>query len=71
MNALSPSVDESITARKLFKHKSGRVSEMLRLKEGETLEEGVTRLRLDGWEIPDLAQVTEENDASGRMLKLK
>lgn len=71
MNALSPSVDESVAARKLFKHKSGRVTETLRLKEGETLEEGVYRLKADGWEIPDLAQVVEENDATGRMLKMK
>jgi hypothetical protein len=44
---------------------------ILRMKEGEELEDAVERLRKAGWIIPDLGQLAVKQDAVGRYFILK
>jgi hypothetical protein len=56
---------------KPFFHKNGMGQPILRIKEGESLEEAVARLRKEGWIIPDLGQLAEKQDATGSFFVLK
>jgi len=56
---------------KPFFHKNGTGQPVLRMKEGESLEEAVERLRKDGWLIPDLGQLSQKEDATGKYFVLK
>jgi hypothetical protein len=57
--------------QKPFYHKSGMGNAILRMKEGEELEDAVERLRKAGWIIPDLGQLAIKQDAVGRYFILK
>lgn len=60
--------DESY--EKLFEGPSG-MADRLRLKEGETLEEAVERLRARGWQIPSIGQLAEGSDSAGKYFYIK
>lgn len=49
----------------VFKNNKGYSSRVLRLKDDETIEEGIARLQGDGWIIEDY---TESSDAQGKIL---
>jgi hypothetical protein len=56
---------------KPFFHKNGMGQTVLRLKDDESLEDGVSRLRRDGWLIPDLGQLQQKEDATGKYFVLR
>jgi hypothetical protein len=62
-------VEEETT--KPFYHKSGMGNSILRMKDGEELEDAVERLRKAGWIIPDLGQLAIKEDAVGKYFVLK
>lgn len=57
----SPGLNE-----KPFFRRGGLGQAVLRIKQDETLEQAVTRLRKEGWDIPDIAQLKVETDATGK-----
>lgn len=60
------------TPSKAFKNTRGGLAvTLLRLKEGETIEEAIKRLTTDGWMIPSADQLTEGKDATSRYITLR
>jgi hypothetical protein len=54
-----------------FYKKGGLGQTVLRIKQGETLELAVERLRKEGWDIPDLTKLEVKEDESGKYFIVK
>jgi hypothetical protein len=46
-------------------------SEILRMEKDEELTEAVERLRLAGWDIPDIPKLELGSDSTGKFFKIK
>lgn len=56
---------------KAIKNKSGYGSTRLRLKDNESPEEAIARLRKAGWLVPDLSSLTVSADEVSRYFAVK
>jgi len=58
-----------VSPTQLFHNKSGSMSQLLRLETGESLEQGLTRLKARGWDIP--AAIEQGEDEVSKFIKIK
>jgi len=69
----APQTPKPLKPEKNFRNKDPRISPtpVLRMKDGESLEDAISRLGAAGWLIPGPGQVDVSSDSMGKYFELR